>query len=137
MKRRRGDAAVDEDLSKGTLGAWEGVPPLIQAEVKHLLDVRRGQRQNTNETAVYKKTYDHVSNLAFARWNNIDTVQRVRAMCQEALPDAGQPEVVQLANLCPHEAEEAKTLIPTLARYDDETLNELLRAVQDLLQLTS
>jgi len=92
MKRRRGDAAVDEDLSKGTLGgegrlpllgfqsgppraaiweprvgacperllrtldadnspAWEGVPPLIQAEVKHLLDVRRGQRQNTNETA--------------------------------------------------------------------------------------
>jgi len=34
-----------------TSPAWEGVPPLIQAEVKHLLDVRRGQRQNTNETA--------------------------------------------------------------------------------------
>lgn len=33
--------------------AWTETLPLIQAEVKHLLDVRKGQRQNvqTNETA--------------------------------------------------------------------------------------
>ena len=36
-----------------SMPAWTETLPLIQAEVKHLLDVRKGQRQNvqTNETA--------------------------------------------------------------------------------------
>ena len=39
-------------------------------------------------SSVYKKTYDHVSNLAFSRWNNIDTVQRVRGCDVESIDAA-------------------------------------------------
>ena len=45
------DVRPIHELRIDTSPAWEKVAPLIQAEVKHLLDVRRGQRQNINETA--------------------------------------------------------------------------------------
>ena len=48
----RGLPGVHRELADSA-PAWTETLPLIQAEVKHLLDVRKGQRQNvqTNETA--------------------------------------------------------------------------------------
>lgn len=95
------------------------------SEVKLLLE----QRDKPADTAVYKKTYEYVNQ--FARFNSTDSAQAAR---QILIKDTTlKPfELAQLASLCPEEAEEAKSLVPSLAAKDDDALQALLNEISGL-----
>ena len=61
-------------------------------------------------------------------------------MCRSrrALGNAGlKPfELVQLANLCPTDADQAKTLIPSLQNRDDDQLQVMLNELASLKQFS-
>ncbi|GAA6055216.1 hypothetical protein JCM3770_000719 [Rhodotorula araucariae] len=69
------------------------------------------------DNPVYNKTKDYVS--TFARFVTKDIAQQARD--EVPYPEFQYYEQVQLVNLCPMEAEEAKALIPSI-KMDDETL---------------
>jgi len=78
------------------------------------------------------KFLDYFDN--FSRFKQIDTVNSLSSL-MEAQPNLSQAEKAQLATLNCESAEEARTLIPSLANsIDDDTLQNLLDDMQKLLR---
>ncbi|KAI9606988.1 hypothetical protein KEM48_001679 [Puccinia striiformis f. sp. tritici PST-130] len=99
----------EEDASQLKLGTdFEIAGCLSISEVKLLLE----QRDKPADTAVYKKTHEYVNQ--FARFNSTDSAQAARQILSKD-PTLKPFESAQLASLCPEEAEEAKSLIPSMA----------------------
>ncbi|KAJ1980821.1 RNA polymerase B [Dimargaris xerosporica] len=104
---------------------------LFISEVKILLDAQRENKvgSDKNATGVYQSTFDYVNQ--FARFKNQDTVREVRQFLSGENLESF--EVAQLANLCCEEAEEARTLIPSLVdKKDEESLQALLNEMLTL-----
>ncbi|GAA5825016.1 hypothetical protein JCM11251_006064 [Rhodosporidiobolus azoricus] len=93
---------------------------LTISEVKLLLESLKADQVPDN--AIFNKTREYVE--TFARFNEAETVDTVRKSLPN--PEFAWYEMVQLVNLCPMEAEEAKALIPSLTKMDDDTLQQHL-----------
>jgi len=105
---------------------------LIISEVKLLLDQKKADRTDTateSLTAVYKKTEDYVE--MFSRFHNSEAIGACREILRKD-PDLKQYEIAQLANLCPDEAEEGKSLIPSLKHKDEDLLQSMLNDISTL-----
>ncbi|KAJ1653855.1 RNA polymerase B [Dispira simplex] len=126
VPHRRHGLVEEENAAKVILGDdFQNEQCLFISEVKILLDAQHEAKTtgDKNVTAVYQRTYDYVNQ--FARFKNQDSVREVRQFLADDTLESF--EIAQLANLCCEEAEEAKTLIPSLMhKKDDDTLQSLL-----------
>lgn len=76
---------------------------------------------------VFMKTLNYSKRMA--KYKNRSAVRAVRQLLSSK--PFHRFELVQLANLCPENAEEAKSLIPTLEnKIEDEELEELLKELR-------
>ncbi|BGP41410.1 RNA polymerase B [Rhodotorula kratochvilovae] len=91
------------------------------SDVKVLLEAAENTAQEEGrpipDNPVYNKTKDYVN--TFARFLTKEIGQQARD--EVPFPEFQYYEQVQLVNLCPMEAEEAKALVPSI-KMDDETL---------------
>ncbi|KAI8852319.1 RNA polymerase II [Chytridium lagenaria] len=123
-KTRRG-IAEDEDAAEMRLGdEFQDVQCLLISEVRVLLEVAKERnrsegRESTSD--VMQKTMDYCER--FSRFNNKQTIKEMRHL-----------KMAQLANLCCETVDEAKALIPSLAKRFD-SLND--KELQDLLDQMS
>ncbi|KAL8992537.1 MAG: hypothetical protein Q9169_007024 [Polycauliona sp. 2 TL-2023] len=126
-RTREKPSGDEEATAELKLGEFEGVPSLSLSEARLLinavLDHRRKQRK-VHETETLIKTQDYLEVFArFKNPENIEAVERVLSAKAELVIF----EKSQLGSLCCESAEEAKTLIPSLAtKISDDDLQELL-----------
>ncbi|KAJ3504132.1 hypothetical protein NLJ89_g8099 [Agrocybe chaxingu] len=117
----------EEDASALKLGAeFNNAGCLLISEVKYLLENRD---KDAPDTAVYNKTLEYVK--TFAKFNTTDSASAVRETLRRE-PNLTQFETAQIANLCPADAEEAKSIIPSLVKIDDDRLQALLDEIQTM-----
>jgi DNA-directed RNA polymerase II subunit RPB4 len=125
-------APEEEDASALRFGKeFESAEALINSEVFMLLEHRKSQNDSTDEeqelSDVFVKTLTYTQR--FSRYKNRETIQAVRALLSRK--QLHKFEQAALANLCPENADEAKSLIPSLeGRLDDSDLQELLEDLQ-------
>ncbi|MCJ1408923.1 RNA polymerase B [Ptychographa xylographoides] len=119
-----GDEEATTDLK---LGEFQNVPTLTLSEARLLInavmDHRKLQRK-VEETETLIKTQDYLD--VFARFKQKENIEAVEQML---LQHDGLElfERSQLGSLCCNDAEEAKTLIPSLVnKISDEDLQQLL-----------
>ncbi|KDQ12986.1 hypothetical protein BOTBODRAFT_160896 [Botryobasidium botryosum FD-172 SS1] len=123
--RSRRNQQEEEDADALKLGyEFNNAGCLLISEVKYLLEVRHTAAP---DTPVFNKTLDYVR--TFAKFNTSDTASAVREALKRE-PALTQFETAQIANLCPVDAEEAKNLIPSLVKLEDDRLQVLLDEVQ-------
>ncbi|KAI4274462.1 MAG: hypothetical protein LQ337_003918 [Flavoplaca oasis] len=126
-RTREKPSGDEEATTELKLGEFQGVPTLSLSEARLLinavLDNRRKLRK-VNETETLIKTQDYLEVFArFKQTENIEAVERVL----NARVELELFEKSQLGSLCCESAEEAKTLIPSLAsKISDDDLQELL-----------
>ncbi|KAG6812782.1 hypothetical protein H0H92_000552 [Tricholoma furcatifolium] len=101
---------------------------LLISEVKYLLENRDKDAPDTVHTLDYVKT--------FAKFNTTDSASAVRETLRRE-PALTQFETAQIANLCPADAEEAKSVIPSLVKIDDDRLQALLEEIQTMRKFQS
>lgn len=129
-----------EDATTLQLGedfSSEKAQPLTISEVFILLSRKRDMMRELEGpradefSSVFKKFLEYVER--FDRYKGLEAATNVRNLLQRY--DNLDPfEMACLANLCPADAEEAKTIIPSLKhKIDDSSLNQLL---QDLSSFT-
>ncbi|MCJ1474315.1 RNA polymerase B [Lambiella insularis] len=129
-----GDEEATTDLK---LGDFQHVPTLTLSEARLLInavmDHRKSQRK-VEETEVLIKTQDYLDVFArFKQKENIEAVERMLATKDEL----ELFERSQLGSLCCETAEEAKTLIPSLAnKINDLDLQALLDDISKLRNFT-
>ncbi|ELR25354.1 DNAdirected RNA polymerase II subunit rpb4, putative [Acanthamoeba castellanii str. Neff] len=119
----------EEDASLLRLGLdFQNANCLLNSEVAILLEHRQqtaavqeeGEAELSN---VFLKTLSYVQR--FSRYKTKAAVKEVRSLLTEK--ELEEFEIAALSNLCPETAEEAKSLIPSLAkRFDDEELQSVL-----------
>lgn len=99
--------------------------------LNRLLDTRRRQNpQNVHHTEVLQRTLDHVE--TFARHKEDHVVEQVSVLLQN-VPQLENYERSKIGDLCPENAEEAKTLIPSLTnKISDADLDALLKEINNL-----
>ncbi|KAJ8312753.1 hypothetical protein KUTeg_010126 [Tegillarca granosa] len=108
---------VEEDASELQFPKeFENAETLLISEVQMLLDHRKQQNESAEEeqelSEVFIKTLGYTGSL----------------LMQKKLHKF---ELAALANLCPDNAEEAKSLIPSLeGRFEDEELQQILDDIQ-------
>jgi len=115
------------------LGEFQSVPTLTLSEARLLINAvmdRRRQQRHVEETETLIKTQDYLEVFArFKQKENIEAVERMLAQKDEL----ELFERSQLGSLCCETAEEAKTLIPSLAnKISDSDLQELLDQITKL-----
>ncbi|KAF9454251.1 RNA polymerase II [Macrolepiota fuliginosa MF-IS2] len=133
----------EEDAAALKLGPeFNNAGCLLISEVKYLLENRD---KDAPDTAVYNKTLDYVK--TFAKFNTTDSASAVREILRRE-PALTQFETAQIANLCPADAEEAKSVIPRhvstnpplcahLVKIDDDRLQSLLEEIQTMRKFQS
>ncbi|CAE6431793.1 unnamed protein product [Rhizoctonia solani] len=111
--RTRRTQTEEEDAAALKLGSeFNNAGCLLISEVKYLLEHRE---KDSPDTAVYNKTLDPVHSRVLRREPNLT-----------------QFETAQIANLCPADVEEARNIIPSLVKVDEDRLQTLLDEVQAL-----
>jgi len=124
----QGDEEAGTELK---LGEFQNVDALTHSEaalvINALVAKRKMDRKNVNDTEMLVKTMDYLDHFArFKRKENVEAVERLLSAHQEL----AKFERAQLGSLCCELAEEAKTLIPSLAdKITDEDLQELLNEI--------
>ncbi|KAJ7248460.1 HRDC-like protein [Mycena rebaudengoi] len=122
----------EEDASALKLGAeFNNAGCLLISEVKYLLENRD---KDAPDTKVYNKTLEYVK--TFTKFNTTDSASAVRDTLRRE-PALTQFETAQIANLCPATADEAKSVIPSLVKIDDDRLEALLRDIQTMRKYQS
>jgi len=117
----------EEDASVLKLGQeFNNAGCLLISEVKYLLENRD---KDAPDTTVYNKALEYVRQ--FAKFTTTDSASAVRETLRRE-PLLTQFETAQIANLCPAEAEEAKSIIPSLVKIDDDRLQSLLDEIQTM-----
>ncbi|XP_055343364.1 DNA-directed RNA polymerase II subunit RPB4-like [Paramacrobiotus metropolitanus] len=105
---------------------FETAKTLLNSEVYMLLEARKAQNEAADDEAelppIFLKT--HVYTHRFSVFKNRDTIVAVRHML--STKDLHQYELASLANILPESADEAKALIPSLDRFNNDELQELL-----------
>ncbi|KAJ7210507.1 HRDC-like protein [Mycena pura] len=122
----------DEDASALKLGTeFNNAGCLLISEVKYLLENRD---KDAPDTKVYNKTLEYVK--TFTKFSTTDSASAVRDTLRRE-PALTQFETAQIANLCPATAEEAKSVIPSLVKIDDDRLEALLADIQTMRKYQS
>ncbi|KAJ6478838.1 HRDC-like protein [Mycena vitilis] len=122
----------EEDAAALKLGAeFNNAGCLLISEVKYLLENRD---KDAPDTKVYNKTLEYVK--TFTKFNTTDSASAVRDTLRRE-PALTQFETAQIANLCPATADEAKSVIPSLVKIDDDRLEALLRDIQTMRKYQS
>ncbi|KAJ7559662.1 hypothetical protein O6H91_04G094900 [Diphasiastrum complanatum] len=119
----------EEDASELKLGEdFLKAKCLMNAEVALILEKKFETLQQLSEDAssqfsqVFEKSLQYVKR--FSRYQNPEAVKQVRDRNQLA-----EFEVCVIGNLCPETVEEAKALVPSIAkkdRMDDEQIEQML-----------
>ncbi|EFY88670.1 RNA polymerase Rpb4 family protein [Metarhizium acridum CQMa 102] len=116
------------------LGEFQDVDTLTLSEAALVLNAlvtkRRNDRKNINETEMLNQTLNYLDHFArFTQKENVEAVERLLS----AHKDLAKFERAQLGSLCCENADEAKTLIPSLAdKIKDEDLQDLLDEISKL-----
>ncbi|KTW30901.1 DNA-directed RNA polymerase II subunit RPB4 [Pneumocystis jirovecii RU7] len=127
----------EEDASRLQLGEeFTNATCLSVSEAKIILEAVLSQRQKElgDEivmTDVMRKTKDYLN--IFARFKTQESVHAAERLVLRGDPDLHSFETAQLGTLCCEEAEEARTLVPSLAdKKSDEALQTLLDELSNL-----
>ncbi|KIY53392.1 hypothetical protein FISHEDRAFT_63397 [Fistulina hepatica ATCC 64428] len=124
--------AEEEDASALKLGPeFNNAGCLLISEVKYLIENRD---RDPPDKAVFTQTADYVR--TFSKFGTTDTASAVRETLRRE-PLLTQFETAQIANLCPATAEEAKSIIPSLVKIEDDKLQALLDEVQTMRKFQS
>ncbi|KAL6872323.1 HRDC-like protein [Trichoderma longibrachiatum] len=116
------------------LGEFQDVDTLTLSEAALVLNAlvakRRNDRKNINETEMLNQTLNYLDHFArFTQKENVEAVERLLS----AHKNLAKFERAQLGSLCCENADEAKTLIPSLAdKISDEDLQDLLDEISKL-----
>ncbi|KAG5980521.1 hypothetical protein E4U55_003936 [Claviceps digitariae] len=116
------------------LGEFQHVDTLTLSEASLVLNAlvakRRNDRKNINETEMLNQTLNYLDHFArFTQKENVEAVERLLS----AHKDLAKFERAQLGSLCCNDADEAKTLIPSLTdKIKDEDLQDLLDEISKL-----
>ncbi|KEY68479.1 hypothetical protein S40285_01036 [Stachybotrys chlorohalonatus IBT 40285] len=135
MSRPKPVPAGNEEASANlNLGEFQNVDTLTLSEAALVLNAlvakRRNDRKNVNETEMLNQTLNYLDHFSrFTQKENVEAVERLLS----AHKDLAKFERAQLGSLCCENADEAKTLIPSLAdKIKDEDLQELLDEIMKL-----
>mmetsp|Transcript_41011 Transcript_41011/g.92852 ORF Transcript_41011/g.92852 Transcript_41011/m.92852 type:complete len:145 (-) Transcript_41011:118-552(-) len=109
----------DEDASVLKLGPnFQNAKCLMNAEVALILQMKlQNMAPGTQQKSDFTKAFEYVNRVK--QFTDRDTVKRVRDDLEKK--NYEDFEIVQLGNLLPGDAEEAKTLIPSLRMPDRQT----------------
>jgi DNA-directed RNA polymerase II subunit RPB4 len=124
----------EEATAHLNLGEFQNVDTLTLSEAALVLNAlvakRRNDRKNVNETEMLNQTLSYLDNFArFTQKENVEAVERLLS----AHKDLEKFERAQLGSLCCENADEAKTLIPSLQdKIKDEDLQDLLDEISKL-----
>ncbi|ORX82879.1 DNA-directed RNA polymerase II subunit RPB4 [Anaeromyces robustus] len=125
----------EDDASKLKFGEeFQNTQCLFIAEVKVLMEVQKHNRLSENDmgesslSEVFQKTMNYCNQ--FGKYQNHEAVKEMRKIFP--VNEFKQFEVAQLVNLSCETAEEAKALIPSLSRIQDDRLQELLEEMHSL-----
>ncbi|KAG6910011.1 hypothetical protein DXG01_013733 [Tephrocybe rancida] len=132
----------EEDASALKLGPeFNNAGCLLISEVKYLLENRDKDAPDTVYVYVYavfarggRVLMEYVK--TFTKFNTTDSASAVRETLRRE-PALTQFETAQIANLCPADAEEAKSVIPSLVKIDDDRLQALLEEIQTMRKFQS
>lgn len=119
----------EEDVSSDViLGEFQDVDTLTLSEaslvINALVAKRRNDRKGFQETEILAQTVDYLD--AFARFKQKENVEAVERLLSSH-KNLNKFERAQIGSLCCDSAEEAKTLIPSIAnKIDDDVLQDLL-----------
>jgi len=110
---------------------FDNAETLLISEVFMLLDHRKTQNDEAEEeqelSEVFMKTLEYTRR--FSKFKNRDMIASVRQLLQQS--KFHKFELAALANLVPENAEEGKSLIPSLeGRFEDEDLQQILSDLQ-------
>jgi len=114
---------TDEDIENLKLGKdFNNASTLSIAEIDLILQVKTNE-SSYKTNPIFEKTYDYVKR--FNQFSKKEEVMQIRSVFENSkLTDF---ECSALWNLCPENVEEAKALIPSLKRLEnDEELQTLL-----------
>jgi len=134
-RTREAPQGDEEAAAELKLGEFQDVDALTHSEaalvINALVAKRKSDRKNINDTEMLMKTTEYLDHFArFKRKENVEAVERLLS----AHKQLAKFERAQLGSLCCDTAEEAKTLIPSLAeKISDEELQELLDEITKLM----
>jgi DNA-directed RNA polymerase subunit F len=124
---------MEEDASTLTFGKdFENAECLSLSEVHAILKEREEQQENLEgKKDVFEKTLRYVERLAPDQ--SKETAKEIKKMLKSHKLKLHEFEIAQLANLEPASPDEAKILIPSLSRFEDEhEIGELLNDLKNL-----
>ncbi|QPH00010.1 hypothetical protein C2857_003111 [Epichloe festucae Fl1] len=138
----------EEATANLNLGEFQNVDTLTLSEASLVLNAlvakRRNDRKNVNETEFVAPKISHLTFSStmlnqtlnyldhFSRFTQKENVEAVERLLS-AHKDLAKFERAQLGSLCCNDADEAKTLIPSLTdKIKDEDLQDLLDEISKL-----
>jgi len=112
---------------------FENAETLLISEVQMLLEHRKHQNETAEDeqelSNVFMKTLIYTQR--FSKYKSRETIGAVRSLLMQKKL-LHKFEMASLANLCPENAEEAKSLVPSLeGRFEDEELNQILDDIKN------
>jgi DNA-directed RNA polymerase II subunit RPB4 len=112
---------------------FENAETLLISEVQMLLEHRKHQNETAEDeqelSNVFMKTLSYTQR--FSKYKSRETIGAVRSLLMQKKL-LHKFEMASLANLCPENAEEAKSLVPSLeGRFEDEELNQILDDIKN------
>ncbi|KAJ3052311.1 RNA polymerase B [Rhizophlyctis rosea] len=146
--------ADDTDATALQFGpAFDKATALIISEVKDLIQIRvdsplapqPARRENIEKILEYCSKFDHYpgpNDSAEARRYVSHSIRPLSSSAFLSIVNRKEPyedklifhpfEMAQLGNLCPDSVEEAKSLVPSLNKYDDDVIDEVLKDLSAL-----
>lgn len=104
---------------------FDNADVLLISEVKLLLEFRKAQNENSEEELPLTTMKTLAYAQRFSKFSNRETINATRNMLMHK--NLHKYELASIANLCPENADEAKSFIPSLEnRIDDQSLQEVL-----------
>ncbi|KFY26437.1 hypothetical protein V493_04087 [Pseudogymnoascus sp. VKM F-4281 (FW-2241)] len=136
MRKRAPPQGDEEAGAELKLGEFQDVDALTHSEAALVINALVAKRKmdkdskRVNDSEMLNKTLEYLDHFArFKRKENVEAVERLLSAHQEL----AKFERAQLGSLCCELAEEAKTLVPSLAdKISDDDLQELLNEILKL-----
>mmetsp|Transcript_94 Transcript_94/g.175 ORF Transcript_94/g.175 Transcript_94/m.175 type:complete len:138 (-) Transcript_94:165-578(-) len=117
--------AEEEDAAQLKLGAdFSTAQCMMCSEIEILLKHRQESMEDSEAevSPVFLQTLEYVQR--FSRFKNRAAVKEIRACLTKRM--LVEFEIASLCNLGPEEVEEARALVPSLIRFDDDEVQAIL-----------
>lgn len=119
-----------DDISNRLGSEFANATFLSISEVKTLLDYfKREAYINSSNNPLFEQIFGYVKR--YDRFPDIQVSEQAKNMLVEH--HFSETEIAMLMNLCPHTADEARSLIPELSRIESD--EELNTALEELVRL--